>query len=34
MRAADVRDNLDYVFTARCAAEAPALRGVTRTRLR
>jgi 8-oxo-dGTP pyrophosphatase MutT (NUDIX family) len=25
----EMRDNLDYVFTARCAAAAPALRGVT-----
>ena len=25
----EMRDNLDYVFTARCAAEAPVLRGVT-----
>jgi 8-oxo-dGTP pyrophosphatase MutT (NUDIX family) len=25
----EMRDNLDFVFTARCAADAPALRGVT-----
>lgn len=25
----EMRDNLDYVFTARCEAEAPVLRGVT-----
>lgn len=25
----EMRDNLDFVFTARCAAEAPVLRGVT-----
>lgn len=25
----EMRDNTDYVFVARCAAEAPALRGVT-----
>ena len=25
----EMRDNVDFVFTARCAADAPALRGVT-----
>ena len=25
----EMRDNMDFVFTARCAAEEPALRGVT-----
>ncbi len=25
----EMRDNLDFMFTARCAAEAPVLRGVT-----
>jgi len=25
----EMRDNLDFVFTARCAADAPVLRGVT-----
>ena len=25
----EMRDNLDFVFTARCAADAPALKGVT-----
>jgi hypothetical protein len=25
----EMRDNLDFVFVARCAAEAPVLRGVT-----
>jgi len=25
----EMRDNLDFVFTARCAAEAPVMRGVT-----